>query len=197
MLLDCLFYYLVVAVTLYFICYIIEVVLSNTFYHLFFNYYSSNIITHLVMISSFTSSYYVMINVETQKRYSVRTHKLINRVRILLPHSKKRRIYVLYYTIEIYEPEKISIRINFNITSYHTAAASTTTSNDYYTDLKRFITHVCEEVMKITNALDIAGIPPRPQREQETLAPTQALTEQQDNINFSMAIADKVREICK
>lgn len=94
--------------------------------------------------------------------------------------------------VEIYEVKKLGLISTLFLI---VAAASTTTSNDYYTDLKRFITHVCEEVMKITNALDIAGIPPRPQREQETLAPTtttQALTEQQDNINFSMAIADKV-----
>lgn len=33
MFLDFLFYYLVVAVTLYFICYVIEVVLSNCFFY--------------------------------------------------------------------------------------------------------------------------------------------------------------------
>lgn len=73
------------------------------------------------------------------------------------------------------------------------AAANTTTSNDYYTDLKRFITHICEEVMKISNALDIAGIPPRLERQQndeQILSTVQPELEQ--NIDISMAISDKV-----
>lgn len=69
------------------------------------------------------------------------------------------------------------------------AAASSTTPNEYYTDLKRFITHICEEVMKITNALDISGIPPRPLNQSENDTQSNA---ELDNNDVPMAIADKV-----
>lgn len=54
--------------------------------------------------------------------------------------------------------------------------------------------------MKITNALDIAGMPPREQKnnEQQTLSETtqsqSSELEPQDKISISMAIADKVQK---
>lgn len=55
--------------------------------------------------------------------------------------------------------------------------------------------------MKITNAIDISGIPPRQQKnsEQHTLSETtqSAELERQDKISVSMAIADKVKRLIR
>ncbi len=46
--------------------------------------------------------------------------------------------------------------------------------------------------MRITNAADISGIPPREQKDSEQQTLSSELEEQEEKLNISMAIADKV-----